>query len=131
MSTRGIALVPARVVAMTMAIGLWGCDLRYNTNRFSVVPGGDPARGAEVIRTRDCGTCHRIPGIRGAVGTVAAPLDLMGRRTYIAGRLPNVPEAMVRWILAPQDVDARTAMPDLDLSNQQAIDVAAYLYTLR
>jgi cytochrome c len=126
-----IATAAPRLIVIAIATSVVGCDLRYNANRFSVIPGGDPNRGADVIRARDCGTCHRIPGIHGADGTAAAPLTLMGRRTYIAGRLPNVPETMVRFILAPQDIDPRTAMPDLGLSEQEAIDVAAYLYTLR
>ena len=32
---------------------------------------------------------------------------------------------------APQSIEPRTAMPALGLSDQQARDVAAYLYTLR
>ena len=98
---------------------------------IAVVPGGDAARGAEVIRARECGTCHRIPGIRNADGLAAPPLDWMARRTYIAGRAPNNPETMVQWVRAPETIDPATAMPNLGLSAQQSRDVAAYLFTLR
>ena len=97
----------------------------------AVVPGGDAERGAEVIRARECGTCHRIPGIRNADGLAAPPLDWMARRTYIAGRAPNNPETMVQWVRAPETIDPATAMPNLGLSAQQSRDVAAYLFTLR
>jgi cytochrome c1 len=53
------------------------------------------------------------------------------RRTYIAGELPNTAENLVRWVQSPTSVEPKTAMPVLGLSNQQARDVAAYLYTLR
>jgi len=59
------------------------------------------------------------------------PLTSFGDRTYIAGNFPNVPKNLVHWIMAPQMMKPKTAMPDLGLSEQQARDVAAYLYTLR
>lgn len=91
---------------------------------------GDARRGAEIVRDRGCGTCHRIPGIRGAQGLVGPPLDFMARRSYIAGRVPNDPAQMIRWVQAPEDVDPETAMPNLGLNAEQARDVAAYMYTL-
>jgi cytochrome c1 len=57
----------------------------------------------------------------------------MGLRGYIdiAGRLPNQPENLIRWIAHPQSVDPQTAMPDPGISEDEARHVAAYLYTLR
>lgn len=49
----------------------------------------------------------------------------------IAGELPNTPDNLVRWIKDPKLVEPGTAMPDLGLSDEQARDVAAYLYTLQ
>jgi len=97
----------------------------------SVDTGGSPARGRAVIEQYDCGSCHTIPGVRGARGLVAPPLFWFSRRTFIAGELPNTPANLVRWVREPQDVEPKTAMPALGLSDQQARDVAAYLYTLR
>lgn len=59
------------------------------------------------------------------------PLNFFARRTYIAGELPNTPENLFRWIRSPQSVEPNTAMPNLGLSEEQARDVVAYLYTLR
>jgi cytochrome c len=97
----------------------------------SVDTGGSAARGREVIEQYDCGSCHTIPGVRGARGLVAPPLFWFSRRTFIAGELPNTPANLVRWVREPQGVEPKTAMPALGLSDQQARDVAAYLYTLR
>lgn len=98
---------------------------------YPVATGGDVARGRHVIEDRECGTCHTIPGIRGANGLVGPPLYWFSRRTYIAGELPNTPENLVRWVRSPQSVEPNTAMPTIGLSDQEARDVAAYLYTLR
>jgi cytochrome c2 len=52
-------------------------------------------------------------------------------RSFIAGEVPNTPDNLVQWILAPQSIVPHTAMPALGLNVQQARDVTAYLYTLR
>jgi cytochrome c len=98
---------------------------------YSLPTGGDADRGRAVIQQFDCGSCHTIPGIRGANGVVAAPLYWFSRRSFIAGELPNSPENLVRWIRSPRLIEPATAMPTLGLSDEQARDVAAYLYTLR
>ena len=53
------------------------------------------------------------------------------RRAYIAGRLPNRPTMLTVWLRDPPPIDPETAMPALGLSEAEALDVAAYLYTLR
>jgi cytochrome c1 len=55
----------------------------------------------------------------------------MGQRTIIAGLLPNTPPNMIRWLQAPQSVVPGNAMPNLALSDRDAADIAAFLYTLR
>ena len=54
----------------------------------------------------------------------------MGRRIYIAGMLHNTPN-MVTWLRSPQAVVAGNANANLGLSEADARDLAAYLYTLR
>ena len=93
--------------------------------------GGDPDRGKKAIRQYGCYTCHTIPGIANANAVVGPPLDRMGVRVYIAGRLPNTPENMIRWIIDPRGVEAHTAMPDTGVTPADARDITAYLYTLR
>jgi cytochrome c1 len=99
--------------------------------RYRVATGGVAQRGQTVIVDKNCGSCHTIPGVSGAKGVVGPPLMFFGRRTFIAGQLPNNPDNLVRWIRNPQSVERDTAMPDLGLTEQQARDVAAYLYQLR
>ena len=92
--------------------------------------GGDPSRGKSAISRYGCGTCHTIPGIS-AGGQVGPPLSNIGERVYLAGQLPNTPDNMIRWIREPQKVERGTAMPDMHVSEKDARDMAAYLYTLR
>jgi cytochrome c1 len=92
---------------------------------------GSPDRGKQLIESYGCGSCHTIPGIHTARGMVGPPLMFFSRRTMIAGELPNSPENLVLWIRNPKMVEPGTAMPTLGLSDDDAHDVAAYLYTLQ
>ena len=87
--------------------------------------------GANAIQRHGCGTCHRIPGIPGADANVGPPLDRVGGRTYLGGVILNTPDNMKRWLLDPPAVDPKTAMPNVGLTQDEAADVAGYLYTLR
>lgn len=88
---------------------------------------GDVRAGAEAIETYGCGSCHTIPGIRGADSLVGPPLTSWGERSFIAGTLPNTHENLVSWITDPDAVRPGTAMPDLDVPPADAQDIAAYL----
>jgi putative membrane protein len=108
---------------------LSGCG-RAEAERRGVF-GGDPDRGRAVVPAYGCGACHMIPGVRGANGRVGPALDDIARRVYIAGYLPNEPETLVRWIRHPRAYRDPTAMPDLGVTEQDARDIAAYLYSIR
>lgn len=111
-----------------------GGDARYLPQRVTPadLPGAQPERGARLMRAPyGCGACHVIPGVTGATGMVGPPLDGWSRRVYIAGNLQNTPENLVHWIRQPQAVEPGTAMPDLGVTEADARDIAAYLYSLR
>ena len=93
-------------------------------------PGGSAGRGAELIVDYGCGACHTVPGIRRARGRIAPPLDFFSERSYIGGQLPNTSETLVHWIMDAPGLIPATAMPNLGVSERDARDIAAYLYTL-
>jgi cytochrome c len=95
------------------------------------VIGGDAQRGARLMAAHGCAACHTIPGVPGATGNVGPPLTRFGERTYIAGVLRNSPANLIHWIRDPQGVVPGNAMPDTGLSDTEARDIAAFLYTLR
>jgi len=74
-----------------------------------------------------CPTCHVIPGVPGAVGKVGPSLDGLAQRSYLAGNLPNTPENLQRWIMHPQHFEPGAAMPEMNVSAQDAGQFAAYL----
>jgi cytochrome c2 len=95
--------------------------------------GKDPSieNGRLLLRQFGCGACHEIPGVAAADGKAGPPLGGVADRVYLGGTLPNSPDNMVRFIRRPQDIDPRTGMPDLGVTEPHARDMAAYLHTLK
>ncbi len=89
-----------------------------------------PADEAKTIISQQCSACHRVPGVPGAVGDMGPSLAGMARRQTIAGKLPNNPANMIRWLMHPQKEVPGTSMPDMGLTQDQAGKIAAYLSTL-
>ena len=94
------------------------------------VAGGNAERGKALVAQYQCGACHAIPGVPGARGMVGPTLDRFGRRSYIAGHIPNLPDKLVRWLVNPPAMVPGTPMPALGVSEDEARHMAAYLYTL-
>lgn len=94
------------------------------------IPGADSERGLALVKSQGCGACHQIPGVAWPRGQVGAPLAGFADRALIAGRHPNQPDVLVRWLRDPPALSPDTAMPASNLTEPQARDVAAYLYTL-
>ena len=84
--------------------------------------------GRQLLASYGCGSCHSIPGVPGADALAAPPLGCFYERSYIAGRLPNTRDNLIKWIQNPQQIEPGTAMPDLGVSKEEAQDIAAYLY---
>jgi cytochrome c len=94
------------------------------------VPQGDRSRGRLALARYECGSCHVIPGVAGARSHVGPPLDAFALHPHIAGKFPNEPETLVRWIADAPAMASQTAMPAIPMSEQDARDMAAYLYEL-
>jgi len=100
-------------------------------DEVSALTGGDPDQGPPLMTRYGCSGCHTIPGVRGARGRVGPPLQQFASRVYIGGVLTNRPDHLVRWIVNPRAMNAKTAMPVTGISEAEARHVAAYLLTLR
>ena len=120
------------VVLIALVVGMASCNGRDAVREDAVtLTGGDPDKGIAAIGRYGCGSCHDIPGIRSARGTVGPPLGRIAVRTYLAGRLSNTPANMMQWIQHPQHIERGTAMPEMDVTPDDARDITAFLYTLR
>jgi cytochrome c len=126
--------VPARTCAAWLlcacaAATLGGCEADLPAP--PQVSGGEVARGRLLLAQYQCGSCHQIPGVDNARGMTGPALDVFGRRSYVAGFLPNYPDALVRWIVDPPALKPGTAMPAMGVSAEDARHMAAYLYSLK
>ncbi len=120
------------VCAATIAGGPSACRDAHGGTPTWLVEGGDATRGPAAMRRYGCGSCHAIPGVARPVDAeVGPPLDRYGRRVYIVGRLPNTPQNLTAWLRTTQQYEPGGAMPNLDVTDRDARDIAAYLYTLR
>lgn len=120
----------AQAAAM-LCVVLAGCDAGNATRGVDVSYLGNASHGQQLISSYGCGSCHIVPGVRGARGLVGPPLYFFSQRTMIAGELPNTPPNLTHWIEHPRQVEPNTAMPDLGVTPQDANDIVAYLYTLK
>jgi cytochrome c551/c552 len=98
--------------------------------RANVLTGGNPDSGRAEIEYYGCTSCHVVPGVPGADGLVGPSLKHVANRNYIGGVIENTPENLIRWIEHAPAVDPKTAMPDLQIPDRPARDIASYLYTL-
>jgi cytochrome c1 len=118
----------SEIVAVVLAFAVAGCDAETPPRAQDT---GDPDKGRRVIAQAGCGACHEIPGVSGASGVVGPSLRRFAGRTLIAGVHVNEPQVLVSWLRDAPELSPGTGMPEMPISEQEARDAAAYLYTLR
>lgn len=94
------------------------------------MPDADAARGHAAIVRVGCASCHVIPGVEWPAGRVGPSLVGYAARPLIAGRYPNQPAILADYVRNATTYTPRSGMPPMPLTQQEARDVAAYLYTL-
>lgn len=117
---------------LALAAALTACEQDKRTEEAALMTGGGNAKaGQQDIRKYGCYACHTISGVPGAQGLVGPPLDGIANRTYIAGELQNTPANLMLWIKHPHQVEPHTVMPEMNVTDEDSRDIAAFLYTLR
>ncbi|WP_376701822.1 cytochrome c [Mesorhizobium sp. ISC25] len=130
------AVIGAAVIVVLVA-ALAGISLYFEQSRrveqkADNATGGVSARAIPIMMANGCAGCHTITGVPGAQGLVGPRLDAsLATRVYVGGVLRNRPENLIRWIRAAREISPHTAMPSTRISEQEARDVAAYLYSLK
>ena len=97
---------------------------------YADAPHAQRLRGQALLAQYQCGSCHAIPEVPAARGRVGPALKGFGRRSYIAGEVPNRPDMLAQWIVQPKALVPDTLMPAMGVSADQARDMAAYLLAL-
>jgi cytochrome c len=114
------------LVPLALAAGcLGGSRLPY-----ADAPRAQVLRGQALLAQYQCGSCHAIPEVPAARGSTGPALAAFGRRSYIAGEVPNRPDTLARWIVRPTALVPDTPMPAMGVSADEARDMAAYLLAL-
>jgi cytochrome c2 len=111
------------------AVGVQSYGAHRKAQLAMALTGGDPSRAPWLITQYGCAGCHAIGGIPGADGKVGPPLKALIERVYIGGTAPNNTGNLVRWLIEPQHFAPHAAMPPPGLSEREARDIAAYLYS--
>lgn len=106
------------LILMALLIGLAACSR------------SEPHAQAKQLIAEHCAACHQVPGVTGANGRVGPSLAGIARQQIIAGHFANTRPTLTRWVESPQQMLPGNAMPDMQLSHEQAREIAAYLYTL-
>lgn len=116
---------------------------RVSTARAAVLPltpapqvAGDPNRGrrlftdSHIVAPSGCGSCHTIRGVPEATGVIGPNLTNVSLRPTLAGEtIPNSAENLARWIVDPAAMKQGALMPKLGVSEQDARDLAAFIYS--
>ena len=114
-----------------LALALAGCKPSGATRLWAAdATGGDPDQGKQAIIKYGCVSCHSIDGIS-SEAMVGPPLTRVGARSYLAGNLQNNATNLIRFIQHPRQVHNDTAMPEMNVTDQDARDMAAYLYQFK
>lgn len=117
------------VVAAGIGIGYESWSALQQQRRVAMTrTGGNPDNAPAILVKYGCANCHNIPGMNAPTGNVGPDLAGVGRRAYIAGVVENTPGNLIQWIVDPQSIDPKSAMPATGISHDEARDVAAYLY---
>lgn len=134
---RRLAMIRMRLAASlgllaTTLLMLAGCGQERRPDAaYTSVPSGSADRGLRLIAHYQCASCHEIPEAPGHRGGMGPSLEAFGRRSYIAGHVPNIPSLLYQWIENPQTLVPGTPMPDVGVSKEDARDMAAYLLSLK
>ena len=113
-------------VLVLSALALASCDKRAPIEPLT---GGNPKVGKQLIESYGCASCHQIKGVPLGKSAVGPSLKDIRKSSYVAGVLPNSADNLIKWIQHPQQVNPKTAMPELGVTEAQARDIAAYLYS--
>jgi cytochrome c2 len=114
-------------VSLLMLAALAACSKQLPTTE--PLTGGNPRTGQQLVARYGCAACHEIKGIAHADSKVGPSLTRIRDSGYVGGVLPNSADNLIKWIMHPRTYSPKTAMPELGVSEAEARDMAAYLYS--
>ena len=122
----------APIALLLLAAAFISCGPSKADKRWaSESTGGDPEHGQAALQKYGCIACHTIDGVRESQAMVGPPLTRMASRNYLAGNMQNNATNLIHFIQHPREVHNDTAMPEMGVTDEDARNIAAYLYTFK
>lgn len=114
-----------------LVLVITGCGLLTSSQDARVEEtGGNIARGEDLVRQNGCMACHSIPGMGSVHDGYGPDLDGFANRRLIGGSAENRPDVLIQFLMSPQSVIPGSGMPTIGLTEEEARDIATWLYTL-
>lgn len=108
-----------------------GCGILTSSQDARVEEtGGNVARGEDLVAKHGCLACHSVSGMPSVANGYGPDLDGFANNRLIAGQAENTPETLIQFLLDPNSVVPGTAMPTVNISEEDARDITSWLYTL-
>jgi cytochrome c2 len=118
------------LLALFLAFFAWNYFRNFNFSRGARMTGGNPELGRQKLAQHSCVSCHMIPGVPNANGTLAPSLASWSKHPKLLDSYPNTPANLESWLQHPSHFKPGTTMPDMDVSPRDSRDMAAYLYSI-
>ena len=93
--------------------------------------GGNPEVGRHQLAMHSCISCHAIPGVPKGDGTSAPSLAHWSKHETFIEAYPNTPANLIKWLQNPSHMKPGTRMPNLNVSEKDARDMTAYLFSIK
>ncbi len=116
-------LLPPLAALLMLSLGC------HSGEKAAGAGGGNVDAGKAAVEKYGCNACHIVPGIEGPRGMAGPSLEHLKSRPLLAGKLPNNPEMLAKWVQNPPAYNPQNAMPNVGVTPQDAKDIAAYPYT--
>lgn len=116
---------------LTLVLIITGCGLLTSSQDARVEEtGGNIARGEDLVRKHGCLACHSVSGMPSVENGYGPTLDGFAERRLIGGEVENTPDTLIQFLLNPESVVSGTGMPTVGLTEDEARDIASWLYSL-
>lgn len=117
--------------SLLLVLVITGCGIMADSEDARVEQvGGDIERGQELVNTNGCLMCHSVSGESSVANGYGPDLDGFAENRLIAGEAANTPDNLIQFLLSPQSVVPGTGMPNTGLTEDEARDIASWLYSL-
>lgn len=118
------------VLTLISVVLIAGCGLMSRDDPRVDATGGNIERGKELARTNGCIVCHSVPDEGWVQDGYGPDLEGFANNRHIAGQAVNEPDTLIAFLMSPQSVVPGTSMPTVGLTEDEARDIATWLYSL-